>query len=381
MAHNQSQIPAPVQAKLRSLQEAMKRDGLSALLFYSTGQLSMLEVNPVLWLSGVLPMGPNAGVLLTDSCDATMLISLSWDQGRVRRQTWIHEVRVAERFADAVQELVQQKSVKGKVGIVGWAFMPAALYQSLQRVLDGRVEVADPILSTLARFPGRESLPALQRAAELADSGFSAILQKAKIGMPEYELAAEVEYAMRSQGAEDNFGMVTASDHSHCAHPPADRRIQPGDIIIAEITPAIEGHFVQLCRTAVMGPASPLLREKFTILEEAMEKSLAQVRVGKKAGAISRVMNEVFTAHGYEKYCRPPYMRVRGHGLGFLSLPFSEIVDENEAVIEEGMCFVVHPNQYLPETGYLMLGDTVLVEANGPRRLTRTPLKLFTVED
>ena len=77
MAHNQSQIPAPVQAKLRSLQEAMKREGLSALLFYSTGQLSMLEVNPVLWLSGVLPMGPNAGVLLTDSCDATMLISLS----------------------------------------------------------------------------------------------------------------------------------------------------------------------------------------------------------------------------------------------------------------------------------------------------------------
>ena len=113
MANNQSQIPAPVQAKLRSLQEAMKRDGLSALLFYSSGQLSMLEVNPVLWMSGVLPMGPNAGVLLTDSCDATMLISLSWDQGRVRRQTWIHEVRVAERFADAVQELVQQQSVMG----------------------------------------------------------------------------------------------------------------------------------------------------------------------------------------------------------------------------------------------------------------------------
>ncbi len=91
-------------------------------------------------------------------------------------------------------------------------------------------------------------------------------------------------------------------------------------------------------------------------------------------------MNEVFSAHGYEKYCRPPYMRVRGHGLGFLSIPFAEVVDENEAVIEEGMTFVVHPNQYIPETGYLMLGDTVWVEANGPRRLTKTPLKLFTVE-
>ena len=381
MAHNQSQIPAPVQAKLRSLQEAMKRDGLSALLFYSTGQLSMLEVNPVLWISGLLPMGPNTGVLVTESGDAAMLISLPWDQGRVRRQTWIHDVRVAERFVDGLQELVKQKGLKGKIGIIGWAFMPAAVYKALEGALEGRVEAADSILNALTRFPGRAALPALQRAAEIADIGFSAVLKKARIGMPEHELAAEVEYAMRSQGAQDNFGMVTASDHSHCTHPPGDRKIRPGDTIIGEITPAIDGHFVQLCRTAVMGAAAPLLREKFAILEQAMDKSLEQVCVGKKAGAISQAINQVFTAHGYEKYCRPPYMRVRGHGLGFLSIPFSEIVDENEAVIEEGMCFVVHPNQYLPETGYLMLGDTVWVEANGPRRLTRTPMKLFTIED
>lgn len=381
MANNQSQIPALMQAKLRSLREAMKRDGLSALLFYSTGQLSMLEVNPVLWISGLLPMGPNTAVLVTESGDAAMLISLPWDQGRVQRQTWIHDVRVAERFVDGLQALVQQKGLKGKIGIIGWAFMPAAVYKALEGALEGRVEAADSILNALTRFPGREALPALQRAAEIADIGFSAVLKKARIGMPEHELAAEVEYAMRSQGAEDNFGMVTASDHSHCTHPPGDRKIQPGDTIIGEITPAIGGHFVQLCRTAVMGAASPLLREKFSILEQAMDKSLEQVRVGKKAGAISQAMNQVFTAYGYEKYCRPPYMRVRGHGLGFLSIPFSEIVDENEAVIEEGMCFVVHPNQYLPETGYLMLGDTVWVEANGPRRLTRTPMKLFTIED
>jgi Xaa-Pro aminopeptidase len=90
-------------------------------------------------------------------------------------------------------------------------------------------------------------------------------------------------------------------------------------------------------------------------------------------------MNEVFSAHGYEKYCKPPYMRVRGHGLGFWSIPFAEIVEENQALIEPGMSFVVHPNQYIPETGYLMLGDTVWVEPEGARRLTQTPMKLFAV--
>jgi len=366
--------------KVAALREAMRRDGLSGLLFYSSGQLSMLEVNAVLWISGVLPMGPHTGVFLGASGEASILVSLPWDVGRVKEKTWIEDVRVVDRFAEGVAELLRRGGIKGELGIAGWSFMPAAVYQGLEAIPDIRLRPADKLLNTLARFPGEEARGAIGRAAEMADIGFAAILEKARVGMPEHELAAEVEYAMRSQGAEDNFGMVTASDHSHCTHPPADRRIQPGDVIIAEITPACEGHFIQLCRTAVVGPASPLLREKFAILEEAMEKSLDRVRPGNKVGEVAQIMNYVFSSYGYEKYCRPPYMRVRGHGLGFLSMPFPEIVDENEAVIEEGMCFVVHPNQYLPETGYLMLGDTVWVEANGARRLTTTPMKLFTVE-
>jgi len=380
MQPDRSPTAGSFDGKVRSLRAAMKEQKLSAMLFYSTGQLSMLEVNPVLWISGLLPMGLHTGVLVTDGGEAAMLISLAWDEGRARERTWIEDVRVTDRFAEAVKELVVEKRIGGDIGLVGWAFMPAAIYQALGKQFGGRLKVADSILSSLARFPGAESLPALTRAAEIADRGFDAILANARVGMREYELAAEVEYAMRSRGAEDNFGMVTASDHSHCAHPPQDHRLRPGDIIIAEITPAVEGHFSQLCRTAVMGAPSPVVREKFAILEEAMEKSLDRVRPGKKVGPISQAMNEVFSAYGYEKYCRPPYMRVRGHGLGFQSMPFSEIVDENEAVIQEGMCFVVHPNQYIPETGYLMLGDTVYVEANGPRRLTQTPMRLFTIE-
>lgn len=380
MANNPAQERDAFRRKVESLRAAMERERLSAMLFYSSGQLSMLEVNAVLWISGVLPMGPDTGVLLRPSGEATMFTTLPWDRGRVREQGWIEDVRVAERFVEGVKELLAAEGVRGDLGVAGWAFMPAKVYQGLEAIPNVRPKPADALLNSLARSPGAESLPVLERAAEIADAGFAAIVEKAEAGMFEYELAAEVEYAMRSRGAEDNFGMLTASDHSHCAHPPQDRRLRPGDVIIAEITPALGGHFIQLCRTAVLGPASPLVREKFAILEEAMAKSLEKVRPGAKVGEIAQVMNRVFTAHGYEKYCRPPYMRVRGHGLGFWSIPFAEVVDENEAVIEAGTSFVVHPNQYIPETGYLMLGDTVWVEGNGYRRLTQTPMKLFTIE-
>ena len=111
MQASRSQAAASFDAKVRSLREAMKEQNLSALLFYSTGQLSMLEVNPILWISGVLPIGPNTAVLLTNSGDATMVISLPWDQGRVRERTWIGDVRVTDRFVEKVKDLVDQKKV------------------------------------------------------------------------------------------------------------------------------------------------------------------------------------------------------------------------------------------------------------------------------
>lgn len=369
------------QRKIDALKEVMARDKLAATICYSSGQLSMLEVNAVLWLSGVMPMGPNTAVLLLPTGAATMIISLPWDQGRVRQQTWVEDVRVADNFAGEIGNLLVKHGIHGDIGIAGYNFMPAAICQALEALPNARLKPLDATLNYLARFPGAEALPVLERCAAIADAGFAAIVENAKVGMLEYELAAEMEYAMRSRGAEDDFGMLTASEHSHCAHPPQDRKLQPGDIIIAEITPSLEGQFIQLCRTAVVGAPSPLLREKFEIMEEALAKSLDKVRPGAKVGEISQAMNRVFAANGYEKFCRPPYMRVRGHGLGLLSIPFAEIVDENETVIEAGTTFVVHPNQYIPETGYLMLGDTVWVEENGYRCLTKTPMKLFSIEN
>ncbi len=376
MATNGQQIPLSFRRKIDSLKAVMERQKLSAVLFYSSGQLSMLEVNAVLWISGVLPIGPNTAVLLRSDGRATITISDSWDEGRVRARSWIDDVQVGEDLVKKVGTLLARDGIAGEIGVAGFGFMPAAIYNGLEGLPGIRLKPMDATLNSLARSPGAESLPVLTRCAEIADIGFAAIVKNAKVGMYEYELAAEMEYAMRFAGAEDDFGMLTASDHSHCAHPPQDRKIQPGDIIIAEITPAMGSHFIQLCRTVIVGRASPLVREKFAILEEIMDKCLEKVRPGGKVGAIAQVMNQVFSAYGYEKYCRPPYMRVRGHGLGLWSIPFAEVVDENETVIEAETSFVVHPNQYIPETGYLMLGDTVWVEKNGYRRLTQSPMKL-----
>ena len=53
---------------------------------------------------------------------------------------------------------------------------------------------------------------------------------------------------------------------------------------------------------------------------------------------------------------------------------------DNDTVLEPGMLFMVHPNQFLPETGYMMCGEPVLVTATGHEVLTRERAALAAVD-
>ena len=70
-------------------------------------------------------------------------------------------------------------------------------------------------------------------------------------------------------------------------------------------------------------------------------------------------------------------MRTRGHGLGFGGVVPHDVTENAGPALALNMTMVIHPNQYIPETGYMMLGDTVVIEADGPRVLTATPRQLF----
>ena len=63
--------------------------------------------------------------------------------------------------------------------------------------------------------------------------------------------------------------------------------------------------------------------------------------------------------------------------LGFGGVVPYDVTEDAAPVLERDMTMIIHPNQYIPETGYMMLGDTVVIEDHGPRVLTQTPRRLF----
>ena len=127
----------------------------------------------------------------------------------------------------------------------------------------------------------------------------------------------------------------------------------------------------QVCRTAVLGASTEVQRESYEISVRSMRAGIEAAVPGRAMAEVSRAINAVMEAEGYGEYCYPPHIRRRGHGLGFASPSPGDVSLENATILEPDMLFVVHPNQNMPQTGYLLCGDTVVLTDDGARALTR----------
>jgi Xaa-Pro aminopeptidase len=205
------------------------------------------------------------------------------------------------------------------------------------------------------------------------------MLKYVRPGMREFELAAELYCFMKGLGAEDNFLLLSASQHNLAVRAAGGRVLDVGDIILSEITPCYQGQFAQLCRTTVIGKPAPVMQDKYGLLQTAMRAGQKAAVPGASVRDVTEAMDGCLRAAGYGDYCRPPYMRVRGHGLGITSDLPGDLTSDSEAQLEQGMVFVMHPNQYIPETGYLMCGEPVVITPGGAKALSARVAELDSV--
>jgi Xaa-Pro dipeptidase len=352
------------------------RDGVIA---FSNGLNNFLDPNAVYVLSGVRPIGESA-VVLDRGGRSTLIVTPAWDAERAAAASAADETIGADDLAAALRSAADRHRLTTKRTLsVGLSLLGQALAARIAAALGGAPQPADDLARDLARVRSQEELEAAERANWIAERGYERLLEYARPGLREFELAAELYCFMKKLGAEDNFLLLSASQHNLAVRAAGERILDVGDIILSEITPCYRGQFVQICRTTVIGEPPPAICKNYLILQDAMGEGLLAARAGASVADVTRAMNAVFGKAGYADFCRPPYMRVRGHGLGITSDRPGDIVERNERVLESGMMFVMHPNQYLPDSGYLMCGESVVVTPSGARGLSARPAQLDVI--
>src|SRR5580692_1613336 len=372
-------VTATKQGRLSEATRYLAEQKLDGLIAASNGLNNFLESNAVFVLSGVRPIGESAVVLDRDG-RSTLIVTPAWDEERAARISRTARTVGTNDLATALDAAVRaHKLTMTRTASIGLSLLGQAIVDRIASALGTLPRPADELARDLAKIRIASELAAAERATWIAERGYERVLEYARPGMREYELAAELYCFTKKLGAEDNFLLMSASQHNLAVRAAGERILDVGDIILSEITPCYHGQFAQICRTTVIGEPRPVVREKYAILQEAMNAGLDAGRAGTTVADVTRAINGVFQKAGYGDYCRPPYMRVRGHGLGITSDRPGDIVDSNERVLENGMVFVMHPNQYIPESGYLTCGEPVVVSDSGARSLSAKRAELDVI--
>lgn len=348
--------------------------GCDRLIAFSDGVPNFLVADPVLLLAGFRSMSASA-VSLAPNGTGTLAVSPEWDATRARDAAGWLTVVGCDELAAAVEPLVGGARRVAVVNLDQIDELTRSAFESSAAELIG----ADESLLRRTGAKTAAEIARARRATELAAAAYEQLLDRIDVGVAEYELIAELDSILARAGAEDNFVLMSSGPVGEPLRQPTGRRLGRGDVVGIEISPCVEGQFAQICRTLVLGQASDSQRADYAVLASAFAAAVASARAGVSAGDVARAADEPIIAAGYGEYCRPPYMRVRGHGLGLSTVSPGGLAHANATMLETDMLFVLHPNQHLPGSGYLLCGGPVVIHDTFAEPLIEWEPRLYEV--
>ncbi|MEA2824857.1 MAG: Xaa-Pro dipeptidase [Alphaproteobacteria bacterium] len=359
-------------ARRNRLAQAMAEDGVDILVVYGNA-----------WQSDYLRYAADYGILEGEGLavvrrdgNTRLFLDSALEAERAEVETSGIDIIHAPAMLAEVEALLERAG-NSRIGAAPKRLMPQRLAsRSKDLGIGDRTAMMDRLLMKKLDC----EIAAMRAAAHMADEGYDVFRNAARAGRADYELVAEVEAFFRSRGVDDNFMIIgVGGKEVRGMAPPMGKKLKRGDLVTTELTPCINGYYLQICRTLVLGEASAEQRGAFLVYRDALEAGIAAIKPGITAADIARAENEIFRGHGLGDYVTDAYTRVRGHGLGLFVDTKPHILENVTTPIEAGMTMIVHPNTYHPDVGYMVLGDAVIVTATGADVLTRTPRELFTV--
>jgi Xaa-Pro aminopeptidase len=254
--------------------------------------------------------------------------------------------------------------------------MSVALRDELERTL-GAVQLK-PVqgqLEAMREVKDATELAAIGKAIRVAERALSDLLAGGKarfVGRTERQVAAELEFLMRTYGADrPSFDtIVAAGPRSAMPHYRAgDRRIMPDDIILIDWGAVVGGYCSDLTRVLLVGRIPPKRAEVYQLLLRAQQRGIAAVNAGSTGESADAAAREVIAAAGYGA----AFSHGLGHGIGLEVHEGPRLGRKATAQLRPGMVVTVEPGIYLPGLGGVRIEDDVLVGRQGRQVLSRLP--------
>lgn len=287
-------------------------------------------------------------------------------------------VELVKRGEDLMAKIAKQadafkveKLAVDVLGIEGW--------RALAKSLGGekRLEVGSSFVRELRKVKSEEEIELMRRAADLTSEGMRVAYEILRPGVKEYEVAAEVEYAMRKQGSDGTAfetivasGPYSAFPHGGCS----DKEIRKGELVVVDLGATYRLYRSDMTRTLVAGKPSEKQKRLYQIVKKAQEKAFDAIKPNAKAKDVDTAARKIIDDAGYGQY----FVHNLGHGVGLEVHEPPTLGPDSTDTLAVGNVVTDEPGIYLVGYGGIRIEDTVLVNKSGAEKLTKGPYTLGT---
>lgn len=317
-------------------------------------------------------------------------------------QDWVEDIRPflgVRSIADALAELGLAEARLGLVGFRTGIFsntVPHLVVTGLDEALP-RASIVDvtPLLEQVRLIKSPEEIGMLERAAELSRASIHRLHETAEPGVTELEVVAAMAHEQIRLGGEPNTfnllcsGPVDGDERVwhlvHGVETQTQRPLREGDLIVTEFHASWGGYLSGAEFSVHLGTPPPQLRRIWEGALACLESYRDAMRPGRTVGEAIGIVRGVCADAGLD------WIELGFHGHGLASPEFPSVTHREgmpilggsglrDVVLRENMVFGLNIDLYdpawKPNVG-VMLGDMVVLEADGPRFLVETPVELF----
>jgi Xaa-Pro aminopeptidase len=348
--------------RVKALREGMKQTDINGYVVSNRKN--------VYYLTGFMDIaGAELHLLIPLDGDATLItkpLSFTAASGSARN-CHVQAVGIEEKMAD---RLLQELRAHG-MSRLGFDDLAISTYVTLGRALgEANLTQRQELIWALRRTKDEREIASMREAAELADVGVETGIEAVKPGVREYEVAAELEYAMRVRGSKGTaFETVVASGprsalpHGVCG----DRVIRKGDLVVLDLGAVCGEYRSDITRTVVAGTPSPTQRRMIRIVSEMQDTAFSQIHAGRSTRDVDTIARGMLTEEGYGRY----FIHGLGHGVGLDIHEPPTLSPQSVEVLEPGNVVTVEPGIYIADFGGVRIEDTVRVNEAAGEKLTK----------
>lgn len=237
---------------------------------------------------------------------------------------------------------------------------------------------ASKILSDLRICKDEKELETIARAQAVTDAAFAHIVNWIKPEMTEIEVALELEFFMRANGAEALAFDTIAVSGTNSARPhgvPRRTRLEKG-FLTMDFGARVDGYCSDMTRTVVIGKADEEIKKVYNTVLSAQKAALEAAAEGVSCASLDKVARDIIHGAGYEG-C---FGHSLGHGVGMFihEAPRLSFAARPEDLLSRGHVVTFEPGIYLEGRYGCRIEDMACVRNDGSfYNFTKSPKELI----